>query len=273
MRTDPELKKFEKSETWILSVLIFFFFGIAAVSYFLKLPNIFVAVCLTTSIVALIYRFLGGIEGASIKWKGINLVGAAAVIASGTWGVNYYLDRQRPAVIPSPESWIAIDESGQLIPVTIGENIYPPDTTHFLTRASWYVTDDGSEELWITNGTYKLAKLDPESLEEIGFFNWIEMGEEIRYTDRMTAGTEANLWPPLSLKIRATAFRDEFNSFEVLDQNDTIISQGTLRTRHFEIIEHGGNHYIIMVRGAVHNDPKNEPWASFAVMQVDPVTR
>lgn len=271
---NPESQKFKTVETIYIAVLAVMSFVGGCASFFFNMPNVIIAICFALVPTSLIYRFLGGLGGSSLKIKGlIRLVGSAAFFFATMEYIDHSLKYQRPVITPNPNTWAALDKLGRIISVTIGGKTYAPDSTIFLAQAEWHVTDNEDGLMWVSNSVDRLAQLDPASLSEIGYFNWIEMGQGIQYVDRLTVGTVGNLSPIYPLKIKATAFRDEYNGFDVLDLNDAVIDRGTLRTRNFRMIEYRGDYYIILVRSAVHNDPNDEPWASFGVMQITPTTR
>ncbi len=274
MEINSEFRKFEKKETGYINMWSLLFLVIGFGSIFIDVvPNIIISFCFTLTATGIVYRFLGGLAGSSFSIKGAKLVGSIAVIYVITSYIDSELKDQRPVITPSTDIWTAVDQSGRIIPVTIGGEIHFQDSTQFLTQAEWYVTEDENGTIWVSNSDNRLARFDTTSLSKIGYFNWIEMEQGIQYIDKLTVGSVGNLSPIYPLKIRATAFRDEYNGFDVLDQDDVVISAGTLRTRNFKMIKHKGKYYIILVRGAVHNDPNSEPWASFGVMQIVPITR
>ena len=273
MDVNPESQKFKTTETIYITVLTAISIIGGFASFLFNIPNVIIAICFALAATGIIYRFLGGLGGSSLRIKGFTLVGSAAFFFATMDSIDRRLEHQRPVVRPNPDTWTAIDQSGRIISITIGGETYDPDSTNFLAQAEWYVTDNEDGSMWVSNSVGRLAQLDATSLSEIGYFNWIEMEQGIQYVDRLTVGAVGNLSPIYPLKIKATAFRDEYNGFDVLDSNDAVIDRGTLRTRNFKIIEHRGDHYIILVRGAVHNDSNSEPWASFGVMQINPITR
>ncbi len=239
----------------------------------LSAPPILTAVCVGLIVTAMLYRFLGGVEGASFKVTTFKAGGGVAVMAIATLFVNGELVKRNPLIDPSPESWVALDRNGAFTPVTIGGTTYSPDVSTFLRDAVWHADDD-SGLIRVMEGNYGLASLDFESLGRLGLFDWIEMSQDkgIQFTGELTAGAEYDLLPVYPFKVRATQFKDEYNGFDVLDAHDRIVfSQGLLRTRNFQLFEYVGEHYLIFVSRARHNDPNKEPWAVFGFTQVDPI--
>ena len=262
------------TETKIVLALIAVFFFSAVASYAVGSP-ILTALCAGLIVTALLYRFLGGVEGSTLTVATFKASGSAAVFAYVTWFVNGELVTQNPPpppVDPSPQSWIAIDRNGVPTTVTIGEESYSQDVSMFLSGANW----DAKLEpgmIRVTAQELSLGKIDLPSLGQLGLFDGMEMsqGRGIRYTGELIAGAEADLSPVYPYKIRTTAFTDSYNGFSVLDErNALVLSEGLLRTKDFQFFEHGGEYFLIFVSRAVHNDPENTPWAVFGFAQVNP---
>ena len=261
------------TETKILLGLVALFVLGTIASYAVRSP-ILTAVCVGMIVTALLYRFLGGVEGSTFKVATFKASGSAAVFVLLTWFVNDALvtqDPPPPSVDPSPESWVAIDRSGAPTAVTIGGESYSQDVSIFLRDADW----DAQLEpgmIRVMSQEHSLGQIDFPSLRPLGLFNGIEMsqGRGIRYTGELTAGAEADLSPVYPYKIRTTEFTDSYNGFSVLDErNVVVLDEGLLRTRNFQILEHGGEYFLIFVSRAVHNDPENAPWAVFGFAEVN----
>ncbi|MDE0004971.1 MAG: hypothetical protein OXQ29_19950 [Rhodospirillaceae bacterium] len=159
--------------------------------------------------------------------------------------------------------------------MTIGSETYSHDVSDFLRNAVWGVRLD-SGMLRVTEREHDLGRIESPSLHQLGLFDHIEMsqGIGIQFTTQLTAGAEADLRPVYPFKIQTTQFSDNYNAFAVLDENDTVVlAHGLLRTRDFQFFEYGGNHYLIFVSRAVHNDPGAAPWAVFGFAQVSPILR
>lgn len=61
-----------------------------------RIPAILPSVLLATGLAALIYRFLGGLEGASFQMGAFKAAGGLAAVVLLAYGVNYYLQKQDP---------------------------------------------------------------------------------------------------------------------------------------------------------------------------------
>ena len=262
------------TETKIVLGLIVLFVLSTIASYAVGSP-ILTAVCVGTTVTALLYRFFGGVEGSTFTVATFKASGSVAVFAFMTWFVNGALVTQNPpppSVNPNPESWIAIDRSGAPTAVRIGGESYSQDVSIFLSDANW----DAKLEpgiLRVMAQEQSLGKIDFPSLGQLGLFDGIEMsqGRGIQYTSELTAGAEADLSPVYPYKIRTTEFTDSYNGFSVLDErNVMVLDGGLLRTKNFQFFEHGDEHFLIFVSRAVHNDPENAPWAVFGFAQVNP---
>lgn len=64
-------------------------------------PPIIVSIFLATGVASLVYRFLGGLHGATFVWGALKLGGAAAALLGIAVGVNHYLATQSLPVFPS----------------------------------------------------------------------------------------------------------------------------------------------------------------------------
>ena len=260
------------TETIIMLVLIGVFFVSAAVSYLAVDSPILTAFCMGLTATALLYRFFGGVEGSTFRVATFKASGSAAVFAFVIWFVNGELVEQNPIIDPAPSSWVAINRNGASTAITIGGETYSQDVSTFLSDAVWGTKLD-SGMIRVTEREYDLGRIDFSSLGRLGLFDRMEMspGRGIRFTGELTAGAEADLSPVYPYKIRTTQFTDSYNGFSVLDErNAVVLGESLLRTRDFQIFEHGGEHFLIFVSRAVHNDPRTAPWAVFGFAQVNP---
>ena len=262
-------------ETIIMLLLIIVFFASAAVLYFSADSPILTAFCMGVVATALLYRFFGGVGGSTFKVATFKASGSVAVFVSVTWFVNDKLVEQNPIIDPAPSSWLAIDRNGASSAVTIGGELYGQDVSEFLRDAVWGAKLE-SGMIRVTEREHRLGKIDFSSLGQLGLFDRMEMIQDrgIRYTGELIAGAEGDLRPIYPYKIRTTQFTDSYNGFSVLDENNAVVlSEGLLRTKNFQFFEHGGEHFLIFVSRAVHNDPERAPWAVFGFAQVNPTLR
>lgn len=109
-----------------LVVVIFAFLGFvgSVVLYRIAAPPIIVSFFLSTGVASLVYRFLGGIQGASFVWGALKLGGAMAALVGTAIAVNYYLELQSVISVPvagryewqwAGDSWkgyVDVDQSG-----------------------------------------------------------------------------------------------------------------------------------------------------------------
>ncbi len=241
--------------------------------YFFDAVPIMITAFLSLMLTSLLYAFLGGIKDAELKWKMGKIGGSLAGMAILGIFINPELEKYNPPIspiAPNPNSWIAVDSSGSFISVTIGKETYSKNVTEFLRNAEWGVEID-STLIWITQGNRHLAQLDPMAIKQVGFFDSIKMspGKGIQYTEQLTVGAEANLTPTYPFTIRATQFKDEYNEFQILNENNEIIlERGLLRTKNFRAFEYDEKHYLIFVVRANHIDTERGPWSVFGLTQI-----
>ena len=160
----------KKVALWIAGIFLL----VSGVLWFLDAASIMIASAWALMLTAILHHFLGGTEGARIKWRAAEFTGAGAVLVFFGWFINGELKEDRTAISPSPDSWVAVDSSGAFMPVTIGKETYEQNITNFLRGAEWG-TETDSGLIWATKGTHRLARLDPTALDHAGLFNSIEM--------------------------------------------------------------------------------------------------
>ncbi|MCY4645955.1 MAG: hypothetical protein OXE73_03670 [Gammaproteobacteria bacterium] len=261
-----------KAETQILLGLIALFSIGVAVSLWQDLPPVITAICASLMVTACLYRFLGGVEGSRLAVASFKAGGSAAVFGAVLWFVNDQLVNLRlnPQIDPAPTNWIAIDGTGTPVAVWIGQKEYPANT-QLLRDAEWRVEiRDGEIRAVASDET--LAKVDPQSLDSIGLFNDLSMADNrnIKFTNPLEPGKEADLYPPYPFWIRADDFRDNYNGYSIMDmETDTAIATGLLGTRTFEMFGYEGRTYVILVSQAGHNDPSRAPWAVFGFAEFE----
>ncbi len=260
------------TETIIVLVLVGVFSMSAAVSFVVVESPMLTAFCMSLVATALLYRFLGGTEGSTLKVKTFKAGGSVAVFVFVMWFVNDKLLEQIPTIDPAPSSWLAINKNGASSEVKIGRKQYSHDVSEFLRDAVWGA-ELGSGLIRVTERENKLGKIELSSLDSLGLFDKIEMiqGRGVHYTDELIAGAEWDMSPFYSYKIQTHRYADSYNSFSLLDKHDKeVIRNGFLRTRNFQFVEHENKHFMIFVSRAEHNDPEEAPWAVFGFTQVNP---
>ncbi len=97
----------------------------------------------------------------------------------------------------------------------------------------------------------------------------MRQGRGIRYTGELTVNAEESLTPVYPYSIRTSRFADSYDEFNVLDEHDSVVHKGLLRTRNFQFSNHNGKHFLVFVSRSDHRDPERDPWAVFGFLQVN----
>ena len=256
------------AETVIIIIVIVVFIGGTVVSFIARSP-ILTALGAGTTVTALLYRFLGGVGGSTFKFKAFKATGSVAVLAAVTLFVNSQLEEQFTIVDPSIDNWVAMDKSGVLIPVKIGQKHNAPDSL-FLIDTIWRARLETGKIRVTSSENHPLASIGFQSLETLGLFNDISIemltGRGIRFSGELTAGRQEDL-SPYPYAIRTEEFVDSYNTYSVLDTKGKVIRKGSLRSKDVSFFRHEGKHFMIFVSRAVHNDPENLPFAVFGFGQ------
>ena len=232
------------------------------------------AVCAGMTVTTLLHGLLGGVEGSFLKLKRFKASGSVAVFVAVTAFVHYGFREDNPDIQPNPESWIAIDDRGKQVEVKIGGKPYEQEEmSKFLSGVAWGVELE-NKTIRVTNGDDSLGEIPFASLDKLGIFDRVKMssGKDIRFTGPLPAGTEADLQPLYSYRILTGQYFDNYNDFSVLDKDNKVIFKANppLRTKQLQFFEHQGDHFMIFVSRAVHNDLQDKPWAVFGFAQVKP---
>jgi hypothetical protein len=83
-------------DTVVIAFALFGIVGGVLLPQYVALPPIVTAYLLATGTAALVYRFLGGIGGASFKFRGFKLTGTVAALAGMAWLINHAIIAETP---------------------------------------------------------------------------------------------------------------------------------------------------------------------------------
>ena len=257
-------------ETRIVLVMIALFSAGGAVSLWLDQPPAITAMSFSLVITALLHRFLGGVEGSRFTMVSLKVGGGAAVFFGAWWFLNGQLVAGNPTVLPAPPEWMALDRTGAPVDIRIGQDLLVSDPS-VLADAVWSVAS-AAGTFRIAAGDKTLATIDPASLTSVGLFNQVRMpsGRAIQFSEELAVGMEDDLFPPYPFRIRATAFRDDYNGYSVLSRHDdSVVDEDALITKNFKVFAYNGQFFAVFVARAVHNDPEREPWAVYGFAQLE----
>lgn len=257
-------------ETKIVLVLIALFAAGGAVLLWLDQPPAITAMSFSLVVTALLHRFFGGVEGSRFTMVSLKVGGGAAVFFGAWWFLNGQLVAGRPTVLPAPADWVAMDRTGALVDIRIGQDSLPSDPS-VLADAVWSAASVAGT-FRVAAGDETLASIAPASLGSVGLFNQVGMpsGRAIQFTEELAVGMEDDLFPPYPFRIRATGFRNDYNGYSILSRDDdSVVDEDALITKNFKVFAYNGQFYAIFVAWAVHNDSEREPWAVFGFAQLE----
>ncbi len=257
-------------ETKLMLILITVFLIGGVASLWLGQPPIITALSGGVVITAILYRFLGGVEGSTFTVATFKTTGSAAVLCVAVWFMNEQLVAFNSRIQPEPANWVAVDRTGAPVDIRIGQDSLVSDPS-VLADAVWSVTSE-TGTLRVAAGDKTLARIDPASLDSVGLFNQVGMpsNRAIQFTEELVVGMEDDLFPPYPFRIRATGFRDEYNGYSILSRDGgSVVDEDALVTRNFKVFAYDGDFFAVFVARAVHNDPGEEPWAVFGFAQLE----
>lgn len=276
-----------KPEDWVVItlVLIGLLGGLGAAH--MKIQPVLVAVLIALGIAAAIFRFLGGVEGASLTTGTLRLGGSAAVFLVIAWFVNENLVVQTE-IRPSPETWLALDHQ-QGIPVSVSfagvERVTLPEPD-VLVGHEWKakLLPEGlrlsSKSARIgkaaADDEFVLGHVPSSSLRSLDLFNTLDP-RTLRFTRPLNAGTQGVDLKPYPFVLNVGSFEDGLSSYELF--SDAIkVAGGSLRNKDGEILHIGRRVFLLMTVAANHApqtaDEENKepirPWVRFGFVELLP---
>ncbi len=255
------------------------------VAQFMKFPPILVAVLVALGIASAIYRFLGGVAGASIATGSLRLGGTAAVFLAIAWFVNDNLVVQIE-IQPNPATWLALDhQDGMPIPVSVGgvERVSVP-RTDVLDNHQWSakLQPDGlrlSSKASRADGTaveerrFSFGQVSSSTLESLHLYNTLQAGI-LRFTGPLAAGEGGVNLAPYPLVLHVGDFGDGLSNYEIDSGGASL--KGSLRNKAGEVLKIDRRHFLLMVTAADHaprtegSRVSREPWVQFGVVELMP---
>lgn len=256
------------------------------VAQYLKFPPILVAVLLALGVASAIYRFLGGVAGASIATGSMRLGGTAAVFLAIAWFVNNNLVEQIE-IEPNPATWLALDHrEGLPVAVSFGgvDRVAIPESD-LMDQHSWSaklepdglrISTEASEAIsaLADRNEFSFGYVRTPQLQSLQLFNTIETGI-FRFTESLTAGTRGVNLSPYPLILNVGSFEDGLSNYEIVS-NGTNARDGSLRNKAGEVLDLGDRSFLLMVTAADHGPAaggdgnSKEPWVQFGIVELNP---
>ncbi len=263
-------------------VIIFFaIFGFVGgiILSMLSLPPIIVAVFLAVGIASLVYRFLGGIQGAKLYTMGIKLGGSLGALIGCALLINTYLQEQKKFDVnkdftPSTNEWFAIGKNtGLPLKVKIKgvkSPIEKPPLTIFSDKLLC-IKHDGNNFIVYPKiaPNFVLGKLDIHNLKENCFFNKIRKNlENFILTDPLPPNRMGVDLDPIPLRLSTKNYGGEYTRYALID-NSNETYEGRIYRRQGEIVKINDKHYLVCVVAVNHTVRENETmFAKFAIGEI-----
>lgn len=247
---------------------------------------ILVAVLLGFGVAAAIYRFLGGVEGASIATGSLRLGGTAAVFLAIAWFVNDNLVVQM-GIQPNPATWLALDhQKGIPVPVSVAgvERVAKP-RSDLLDNHAWSAKlqpaglrlssqTAGTSGAVTADDPFSLGYVPSSTLQSLRLFNTVKTGI-FRFTGPLAAGTLSVNLRPYPFVMNVGRFEDGLADYELVSGGASLGS-GSLRNKAGEVFQIGRQHFLLMVTAADHapqakdDEEPAEPWVQFGIVELMP---
>ncbi len=262
----------------ILAVIVFgILFPVAAQVFSLPVSPIVISLLLGLAIGAFIHRLLGGIGEQIFTLGGVvKLGGVLAAVMAVTWFVNDRLVKQtKPAVDlllkPHHNEWLAVNRDS-LQPISLevpflGETISPPEISELsdrltLTKENGYFLVRARNH----NG-FPIGRLERNTLCREFEVQIESQLIDLVITNKRTARSPAETLEPLPFSLSTGAYDREYSPYRIVDQDGEELASGSIYQKGGKLHRINGQWYVILVASVNHK--VEEPWAIFAVGQVD----
>ena len=270
-----------RTEDWVVVALFILSVPGGFVAAYMNFQPILVAVLVAFGIAAAIFRFLGGVEGASIKTGSLRLSGSAAVFLAITLVVNGNLVAQSE-IQPNPATWLALShQEGIPVSVTVdGVERVPVPEPNVLYNRAWdaELQPDGlrlsSSRTGYTaadNNEFAFGYVPSSALQSLHLFNKLDPDPgTFRFTESLTAGKRGVSLYPYALVLNVGRFDDGLSSYEIVSDGTT--HSGSLRNKAGEVFHIGEQHFLLMVIAANHAPDTEDvkPWVRFCLVEIKP---
>jgi len=252
---------------------VFGFLG-GALLYSWHMPPIIVSVFISTGIAAMVFRFLGGLQGAGFNIGTLKLSGSIAALLGCIWFINGELSRQVGLSLndmfqPLPSEWVAIDKR-EGVPIALdvlpaGEQIDLPDDLTFLKNNQLQIASLERGRIEVSpegENHFPLGFLYAADLESHAFFNHLDLGKLI-ITSRLEAGgAEKVRLGNNGLYLKTNDYKQEHSYYSILDkQCNSLVAERGIEGKGAEILNISGKRFLI---GVVEvNHLSETPYAKF----------
>ena len=274
-----ESDNYTKFENLVIIVALIIGFIGSIVLYKLDVKPILVSIFLGTGIASLIYRFLGGTSDNSFKLGALKFSGAVAVLIGSAYFINQELAKQEgPGSIesvtihPDPETWTALNWNGEPIDLRIEE------TDQIIEKPSespWKnvpLQIDPSEDKYRVLGAdgIELGILENSTLRNANLYSEVEVSKsEFIVTPRLPPYTESFDLDPLPYKLATKRYSGDHSRYEIMNNQDEVVKEGSIYRKQFEIILLGDKNYLIGVVEVNHDFfQEDSMYAKFAFAEI-----
>ena len=257
----------------------------ALLAQHLQFKPILVAVLLSLGVAAAIYRFLGGIKGASIRTGSVRLGGTAAVFLVFTYVVNDKLVEQT-TIDPPAGGLLVLDlNTGRPVPVSVdGVTRVRIPKSDAMENHPWSAAlqprglllttqvkrgSDGAAD----DKEFSFGHVPINTLESLQLFNGISP-KDFLYTKALSAQTKSVSLSPHPFVLDVGSFEGGYCKYWI-SSNGSLVAEGALLNKAGDVFEFDGNHFLLMVTQADYTpqktgnaDPK-APWVQFGIVQLE----
>ena len=223
-------------EDVVIIVVVAIGFVGSVIIYVLNLASIMVAVFLATGVASLVYRFLGGIQGATFNIGPVKLAGTIAALI----GCAYFINMELKCDLSKVTDWFAVDakdRKGTPVQVELDG-----------VKGSIKKPKPGL----LANEPLDIRKVD--DLREISLFDTVMTREDkFCVTGPLPAGTGNVDLKPLPFRLSTKEYGDDWSYYTLADTSGNILyDKGRIKRKGTEIVKLEGKYYLVGVVAVCH---------------------
>lgn len=268
---------------------------VLAILWFLDEPIIvpppIISIFLGIAVSSLLYRFLGGVQNATLTVGAFKVAGAAAVLIFVAMWSNEQLKEfvPRPGkenipfdiskhVIPEKDSWFAVDRlTGTPVSLAFpnSNQMHSPPSRQEINalrkeRSIELKEVSGEITAYINNGAESvLGHIQPSEMNDVGYFRDYSVEFFPYRVEEFSSSQREDVSAELPFLVETKGFSENYTRFSLVSKTSgKEIYDGAILLRGAEVVKVEGRYYLISVVQVNHNPETTEPYAKIYVAEI-----
>lgn len=244
-------------EDVVIIVVVAIGFVGSVIIYVLNLASIMVAVFLATGVASLVYRFLGGIQGATFNIGPVKLAGTIAALI----GCAYFINMELKCDLSKVTDWFAVDakdRKGTPVQVELDgvKGSIKKPKPGLLANEPLDIRHEPNPFTIAPKADpdFVLGHVKVDDLREISLFDTVMTREDkFCVTGPLPAGTGNVDLKPLPFRLSTKEYGDDWSYYTLADTSGNILyDKGRIKRKGTEIVKLEGKYYLVGVVAVCH---------------------